>query len=147
MVETNQDWNEMEKKEGGNNGNRGINPSSFEICLRVRYICRLNAQRVNVYVSSFGSLLSQAFPLFPFSNSSRTSTNEGPPSPLSREIRASRSLSLSFELREAKRNEGKRKRLQAPSHIPTDWQGALRCSGVYTSLETCSRYHSLKATP
>lgn len=63
MVETNQDWNEMEKKEGGNNGNRGINPSSFEICLRVRYICRLNAQRVNVYVSSFGSLLSQAFSL------------------------------------------------------------------------------------
>ena len=29
-------------------------------------------------------------------------------------------LSLSLKLREAKRNEGKRKRLQAPSHIPTD---------------------------
>ena len=40
-----------------------------------------------------------------FSNSSRTSTNEGPPSPLSREIRATSSLSLSLSLSQTKREK------------------------------------------
>lgn len=109
----------------------------------------------------FTSLLSAPYSLrlfrSPFSNSSRTSTNEGPPSPLSREIRASRSLSLSFELREAKRNEGKGCRLEVTSQpidrarwdVPVFTRPWRRVLGIiawkppHSHLSVRSSFHSL----